>query len=476
MRKSMRYTATTIMVFAMLLTSNLVQASQLPDFVSLAKEAGSAVVNISTEKNVQPAAQNREMFRNVPPGFEQFFEQFERFHNGREGAQPRTQRSLGSGFIISADGYIVTNNHVVSGADKVFVNLKGTDKKEDSISAEIIGTDEETDLALLKVAQAKDLPYLSFGDSEKLEVGEWVLAIGNPFGLGHTVTAGIISAKGRNIQSGPFDNFLQTDASINPGNSGGPLINQKGEVIGINTAIIASGQGIGFAIPSSMAERIVNQLKSDKKVSRGWLGVSIQDLDSNTAKALGIKDSKGALVGSVMAGQPADQAGVKPGDIIIKVNNNEVVDTASLLRHIAAIQPGSKAEITVLRAGKIQTLTVTLSERGSKQASAENSKPAAVLGLSVRSLTDEEARSAEVEPGSGLLVVEVEPGKASAEAGLQKNDILLTANLQPLKKIDDFAKIVKEQGKERGAIMVQVKRRGATFFRTIVLEADPAKK
>ena len=479
MRTSMRHMFVVFAVSLALLVTQSAFASQVPDFVALAKDAGAAVVNISTEKNVTPAAQQggSERFRNVPPGFEQFFEQFERFNNSQENKQPRTQKSLGSGFIISADGYIVTNNHVVSGADKVFVNLKGTDKKEDSLSAEIIGTDEETDLALLKVNSPKPLPFLPFGDSDKLEVGEWVLAIGNPFGLGHTVTAGIVSAKGRNIQAGPFDNFLQTDASINPGNSGGPLINQKGEVIGINTAIVASGQGIGFAIPSSMADRIVSQLKSDKKVTRGWLGVSIQDVDTNTAKALGMKEAKGALVGSVMPGQPAELAGVRAGDVIVAVNGKEVTDTASLLRHIAAIKPGSKVEVGLVRSGKEQTVTVTLSERNTKQASVEtNKKPAALLGLSVRALTADEARALEVEAGTGILVVDVEAGKISAEAGLQKNDVILAANLQPVKSVEDFAKIVREQGKERGAVMLQIKRRGATFFRTIPLEAEAAPK
>ena len=306
---------------AVMLVMSLVFTAQaapvVPNFVPLVQSAGKAVVNISTEKKVmQRGGMPSEMFRGLPPEFERFFEQFE----GGRNAQPRTQRSLGTGFleffgipqgydegpqfreqraggsgvIISADGYVVTNNHVVAGADTVLVNLQGSTGKDHSLKAQVIGTDEETDIALLKVKADTPLPFLNFGDSDKMEVGEWVLAIGNPFGLGHTVTAGILSAKGRNIQSGPFDNFLQTDASINPGNSGGPLINMEGKVIGINTAIIASGQGIGFAIPSSMAERIVNQLKQDKKVSRGWIGVTIQDVDENTAKALGLPKAPGA--------------------------------------------------------------------------------------------------------------------------------------------------------------------------------------
>ena len=255
-----------VLALGLCLTS---MAAQLPDFVPLVKTATKAVVNISTEKKVTSRGMPgfpSDMFRNLPPGFERFFEPFD----GR-GAQPRMQRALGTGFIISSDGYIVTNNHVVEGADVVRVSFQGSDKEE-ALRARVIGTDPDTDLALLKVDAKLILPYLEFGDSDKAEVGEWLLAIGNPFGLGHTVTQGILSAKGRDIQSGPYDNFLQTDASINPGNSGGPLINLEGKVIGINTAIIASGQGIGFAIPSNMAKRIVEQLKSDKRVSRGWLG------------------------------------------------------------------------------------------------------------------------------------------------------------------------------------------------------------
>ena len=240
---------------AVMLVMSLVFSAQaapvVPDFVPLVQSAGKAVVNISTEKKVmQRGGMPSEMFRGLPP---------EQFEGSGRNAKPRTQRSLGTGFLISSDGYIVTNNHVVAGADTVLVNLQGSTGKEHSLKAQVIGTDEETDIALLKVKADAPLPFLNFGNSDKMEVGEWVLAIGNPFGLGHTVTAGILSAKGRNIQSGPFDNFLQTDASINPGNSGGPLINMEGKVIGINTAIIASGQGIGFAIPSSMAERIVRQ-------------------------------------------------------------------------------------------------------------------------------------------------------------------------------------------------------------------------
>lgn len=444
-----------------------VAVPSVPNFVPLVQATGKAVVNISTEKKVNRSrgGMPSELFRGLPPEFERFFEQFE----GRS-ARPRLQRSLGTGFLISADGYIVTNNHVVTGADTIKINLQGNNGKEESLNAQIIGTDEETDLALLKVNSNVPLTYLSFGDSDKMEVGEWVLAIGNPFGLGHTVTAGILSAKGRNIQSGPFDNFLQTDASINPGNSGGPLINMEGKVIGINTAIIASGQGIGFAIPSSMAERIVEQLKSNKKVTRGWIGVTIQDVDANTAKALGLPQPEGALIGSVMPGEPAEKGGMKDGDVVLEVNGKKVEDSSSLLRAIATEAPGSKVHLVVWRDNAKKELTISLGERNAQkmsgEGSGEKSAPGA-LGLSVRPLTAEESRMADLKRGVGLLVVGVEPGKAASEAEIREGDILLSANLKPLRSAEELAKIVREDAQKRGAVMLQVQRRGQTFFRTL---------
>ena len=441
---------------AVMLVMSLVFSAQaapvVPDFVPLVQSAGKAVVNISTEKKVmQRGGMPSEMFRGLPPEFERFFEQFE--GNSRN-AKPRTQRSLGTGFLISSDGYIVTNNHVVAGADTVLVNLQGSTGKEHSLKAQVIGTDEETDIALLKVKADAPLPFLNFGNSDKMEVGEWVLAIGNPFGLGHTVTAGILSAKGRNIQSGPFDNFLQTDASINPGNSGGPLINMEGKVIGINTAIIASGQGIGFAIPSSMAERIVNQLKQDKKVSRGWIGVTIQDVDENTAKG-----------------------GMKDGDVVLEVNGQKIDDSSALLRAIATEAPGSKVNMVVWRDGERKNITVQLGERNLKASSGKSGsaveQDAPSIGLSVRPLTKEEARTANVKPGTGLLIVGVEPGKLAAEAELREGDIILSANLKPIKSVEEFSKIIREDAKKRGVVMLQLQRQGQTFFRSLALSDTP---
>ena len=457
--------AITIMAFAAAAQA----APMLPNFVPLVQSAGKAVVNISTEKKIrQQRTLPFEMFRGLPPGYEDFFNQFD-----RGGARERIQRSLGTGFIISPDGYIVTNNHVVAGADTVMVNLQGTSGKDQSLKATIVGTDKETDLALLKVKVDHPLPYLSFGNSDKLEVGEWVLAIGNPFGLGHTVTAGILSAKGRNIQSGPFDNYLQTDASINPGNSGGPLINMDGQVIGINTAIIASGQGIGFAIPSDMANMIVNQLKENKKVSRGWIGVTIQDVDENMAKALGLPERGGALIGSVLPDEPADKAGMKDGDIILEVNGKPIEDANALLRIIAMQAPGSRVKVVVWRDNAKKQLTVQLGERNVDKkeesgAQAEKDTPS-TLGIAVRALTAEESRMADLKRGTGLLVVGVDPGKAAAEADIREGDIILTANLKPVNSTDALARIIRDEAKKRGAVTLQIQRQGQKFFRAISL-------
>ena len=451
------------------------QAAAQPDFIELAKKSGPAVVNIGTEKNTK--ASPEEGFgafqRNLPPGFEKFFEQFERFNSPK---RPQKQRSLGSGFIISADGYIVTNYHVVADADVIRVNLEGATGQAESIPAKLVGSDEETDLALLKVDVKKPLPFLRFGDSDKAQVGEWLLAIGNPFGLDHTVTAGILSAKGRNIRSGPFDNFLQTDASINPGNSGGPLLNMNGEVIGINTAIIASGQGIGFAIPSNMAAQVTAQIKDGKKVQRGWIGVTIQDVDENAAKALGLKKPHGALIGNVMPGEPADKAGVKAGDVITAVNGKDVDDSAALLRAIAAQKPGATAALTVWRNGSVKELKVVLGERSAEQLSAQRGGPvkpgkqeeAATLGVSVRAVTADEARALKLDKAEGLIITKVDPGKPAAEADLREGDVIIAANLTPVRDVPTLAKIVKDAS-SRGAIMLQINRRGETFFRPVAL-------
>ncbi|MDD4952707.1 MAG: DegQ family serine endoprotease [Desulfovibrionaceae bacterium] len=446
--------------------------AQLPDFTDLAERAGKAVVNISTVKTV---SQKNFRFFNKPDQehpFEEFFDQFEKFF-GPHNMPPRKQNSLGSGFVISRDGYIVTNNHVIQDADKVTIKLQNNGHE---FEAKVVGRDKETDLALLKIEAGKDLPVLEFGDSDKARVGEWVVAIGNPFGLGHTVTSGIISAKGRVIGAGPFDNFLQTDASINPGNSGGPLIDMNGRVIGINTAIVPGGEGIGFAIPSSMASKIIDQLKAGKKVQRGWLGVTIQNVDENAAKALGLKEPAGALVTSVIKNDPADKAGIKTSDVIIEVDGEPVADTGALLRSIAGMLPGHKTELTIWRDNKKIKLDVTLQERGDKAVAAADKAPeseesADEIGLSLRPVTkDAEARALGLDKPRGLVVTGVKPDSVAGQEGVRPGDVILEVNQRPVAGVDQFRKIVDSDGKAKGAVMLLIKRQGRNIFITLPLE------
>ena len=451
----------------LLFSASIVQAAVPVDFTGLVKMAGPAVVNINTEKLVQS--------RRLPLPFQEFFRGMPGFNddmlNQFNQPQQRRQRSLGSGFLISADGYIVTNHHVVEGADSIKVSFDGADGKEVSYKADLVGSDQITDLAVLKI-DAKNLPHLKFGDSEAMQVGEWVVAIGNPFGLDHTVTAGILSAKGRSIRSNPFDSFLQTDASINPGNSGGPLLNLKGEVIGINAAIIANGQGIGFAIPSNMAKEVIETLRTDRKVSRGWIGVSIQSLDEKGAKALGLPDAKGALVGDVVAGNPADKGGMKAGDVILSINNDTVSDSSDLSRKVAGIKPGEKATFTVWRNGSKKDLSITIAERGREAAQAADEPQAKtpvaeMLGMSVRPVAQEDINRLRMQRPQGLLVINVENGKSADDAKIRVGDVIFAANGEAVNTVAELTKILEDQGKSRGAIMLHMARQGSKFFRTV---------
>ena len=458
-------------VAGMVFLATSATAADLPNFVPLVKKAGPAVVNISTEREV--ASPVMDMFD--IPGMERFFEQFGVPFGRMQPSKPAPKRkssSLGTGFIISADGYIVTNSHVVEGADKVTVNFDG--KKDSALTARIVGTDSETDLALLKVETDKALPVLKFGNSDAAEVGEWVVAIGNPFGLSSTVTAGILSAKGRDLHAGPFDSFLQTDASINPGNSGGPLLNMNGEVIGINTAIRANAQGIGFAIPSNLAEQIINELRESKNVSRGWLGVTVQNVDDAMARALGLKNAKGALIGSVMPDEPAAKAGMKAGDVVIAVNGKPVADASDLTRSVAQLKPNSTPELTIVRDGEEMKLKVKLGERASRVNSQSGGQSDSDgLGVAIKPLTPEDARALRIKGDvKGLIIVDVKDGSPAAEAGLRSGDVILSANLKPVTSPGQLGDIVSSEGKKRGAVMLQVNRRGDTFFITV----DLAKK
>jgi serine protease Do len=408
-------------------------------FSRLAETAGPAVVNIRTVKTIKGGGRVFRHFRGPFDKDDPFHDFFDKFFDEQH---PRDfkQRSLGSGFIIDEEGYIVTNNHVIENADKIEVILK--DEKE--FDAEIVGRDANTDLALIKIKSRRDFPVLKFGNSSALKIGQWVVAIGNPFGLGHTVTAGIVSAKGRVIGSGPYDDFIQTDASINPGNSGGPLLNLNGEVVGINTAIIAGGQGIGFAIPVNMAKDVINQLKNSGEVTRGWLGVAIQDLSQDVAEYYGIKEKKGVLVTEVFPGDPADTAGVKPRDIIVAVNGKKVDSSRDLTRTIAGIGVGEVVKIQVLRNGKTKTFKATIAKREETKVYARKNHEQRQdkLGVEVADLSPDLARRYNIKAGEGVVVIGVADGSKAEEAGLRVGDLIKEINHQPIRSADDLNKTI----------------------------------
>ena len=425
------------------------------NFSELAKDARFGVVNIRTVKTVKGGGRVFRHFFGNPFGGKEPFHNFGPFSNER--TPDFKQRSLGSGFIIDREGYIVTNNHVIEGADEIKVRL-ANDKEFD---AKIIGRDPNTDLALIKIKGASDLAPLKLGDSDNLPVGSWVVAIGSPFGLEQTVTAGIVSAKGRVIGNGPYDDFIQTDASINPGNSGGPLLNMKGEVVGINTAIVARGQGIGFAIPVSMAQGIIDQLKAHGSVTRGWLGVGIQDLTPELVEYYGLKDKKGVLVAQVFEGDPADKAGIRVNDIIVEIDGKPVNSSRELTATIAAIPVGKKAPITILRDGKEKTVNVKIAKRDDSELMAKREPQSnGELGLRIAEITPEMAkRFGHSETEKGLLVVGVEPGSKAAEAGVRQGDLVKEVNRKPITSVPELRSEVEKDDK----VQLLVKRPNAGF-------------
>ncbi|MCX7981904.1 MAG: DegQ family serine endoprotease [Syntrophales bacterium] len=429
-------------------------------FADLTEKVKPAVVNISTTRTVRSGGVFSP-FGDSP--LERFFgdEFFERFF----GDIPRRefkQQSLGSGFIISADGYIFTNNHVVEKADKIIVKL--SDGRQ--FDAKVIGKDAKTDIALIKI-KAERLPVAEIGDSDKVRVGDWVIAIGNPFGLEHTVTAGIVSAKGRVIGAGPYDNFIQTDASINPGNSGGPLFSLEGKVIGINTAIVAQAQGIGFAIPINMAKAILPDLKAKGKVTRAWMGISVQDVTEDMAKVLKLKSREGAIITETFKDDPADRAGLKPGDVITEINGKKIKDSHELLLTIASLPVGEKITVKVVRDGKEMTFYVTVTERKEEKEIALSREGAKdKFGLVVQNITPEVARQLGLKKRQGVIVVAVEEGSPADEAGIQPQDIILQVNRVPVNSVADY---MREMGKKsvKEGIALLIKRGNATFFITL---------
>jgi len=425
------------------------------NFSELAKDAQPGVVNIRTVKTVKGGGRVFRHFFGNPFEHKNPFDNFGPFSD--EQAPDFKQRSLGSGFIIDRKGYIVTNNHVIDGADEIKVRLAN----EKEFDAKIIGRDPNTDLALIKIKDASDLAPLKLGDSDKLTVGSWVVAIGSPFGLEQTVTAGIVSAKGRVIGNGPYDDFIQTDASINPGNSGGPLLNMNGEVVGINTAIVAQGQGIGFAIPINLAQGIFAQLKEHGSVTRGWLGVGIQDLTPELAEYYGLKQKEGVLVAQVFEGDPADKAGIKAKDVIIEVDGKPVNSSRELTATIASIPVGKKTTVTLLRDGKEKTVNVEIAKRDdSGQLAQRKSEDSERLGIRIAEATPETAkRFGHSETEKGVLVVGVEPGSKADEAGVRQGDLVKEVNRKPVTTVSELrAEVEKDDN-----VQLLVKRPNAGF-------------
>jgi serine protease Do len=463
-----------LLAVALLWGQSLFAQASLPDFTDLVEEASPAVVNISTRQKMperavagQPGLPDLE---GLPPMFREFFERSIPQMPRNPGGRQREAQSLGSGFIISPDGYIMTNNHVVADADEIIVRL--SDRSE--LEAKLIGADPRSDVALLKV-EGKGLPVVRLGKADDLKVGEWVLAIGSPFGFDHSVTAGIVSAKGRNLPSDSYVPFIQTDVAINPGNSGGPLFNLKGEVVGINSQIFTrSGgfMGLSFAIPMEVAMQVADQLKADGKVTRGWLGVVIQEVNKDLAESFGLEKPAGALVAQVLEDGPADKGGLQVGDVILSLNGRPIIMSADLPHLVGGLKPGEKADLDIVRDGSRKKLSVTigtLPEEGQELASAGSAQGGERsnnrLGVTVVELTAEQKKGLDLK--GGVVVREVLNGPA-AMIGLRPGDVITHLNNQAIDSTSTFAKVAQELPKNR-SVSMRVLRQGRASFITFKL-------
>jgi serine protease Do len=431
-------------------------------FADLAQKLGPTVVNIKVTKVEKVGLSQDFPFPQGPYGdfFKRFFREMPRH------PEAFRMQGAGSGVIISKDGYILTNNHVVEAAKEVTVTL--ADQQE--YKARIVGRDSRTDLAVLKIDAKEPLTAATMGDSDQLRVGDWVLAIGNPFGLSNTVTSGIVSAKGRIIGAGPYDDFIQTDAPINPGNSGGPLYNMKGEVVGINTAILSDGQGIGFAIPANEIKPLVPQLISKGGVTRGYLGVSIQPITPELAKAMNLETNKGALVADVVPGSPADKAGIHQGDVIVAFNDNAVAEPRELSSMVAKTPVGQEVNVTILREGARKQLAVKVEKLGSGEAMAEGSgQPSqGKWGLGLQDLKPGVSGQSTSKADRGVLVASVQPGSPADLAGIHQGDIILGINRQPVNSVKE-AKEAISKTKEKDSLLLLVNRGEGTFFAALTM-------
>jgi len=456
-------------------TPAMVMAKAAPQsFADLVEKLSPAVVNVYTKENI-PVGGSRGS-RGLPPEVEEFFKRFgprgqTPEKDGDEKPRTRQRSSLGSGFIISADGIIVTNNHVIDKADEVSVKLSdGTE-----LDAEIVGRDKQIDIAVLRVKSKKPLPFVKFGNDEEARVGDWVMAIGNPYGLGGSVTAGIISARNRDINSGPYDDYIQTDASINRGNSGGPMFNMDGEVIGINTVIISpsgGNVGIGFAVPTSLAQPIVKQIIEFGQAKRGWLGVRIQAVTEEIAESLGLDEKTGALVSSVSPDSPAEEGKIQSGDIILTFDGKKVKEMRELPRIVADTPIGKRVKVVVWRKGNKKTLRVKiaeleqevdLSEEMPKDEDPETEEELKkILGMSLENLTDKTRKSLKLNDDfNGVLVSSVERYSAAAEKGLRRGDVIVEVTQEPVTTVDEaIERIESLQAKGRKSVLLKIYRRG----------------
>ena len=434
---------------------------QAPDWVKIGRELKPAVVNVSA-KRAETATPEMQGPSGEETPFDRYFKDF-------FGSRPRRHaRSMGSGFVINQNGYIVTNNHVVEGATQITVKL--SDGRE--LPAKIVGRDSKSDIALLKV-EASGLSVIPLGDSSASQVGEPVMAIGNPFGLEQTVTTGIVSATGRAIGAGPYDDFIQTDASINPGNSGGPLINARGQAIGINTAIFSQSGGsvgIGFAIPMTLAKSVVTQLADSGQVTRGWLGVGIQPVTADLAKSFGRAETTGVLVASVSEGSPAERAGLKSGDIITEYDGRKVERSSDLPRAVAGTPVGREVRLSVVRDGMPITLTAKIAALDAKESGqadgGEKAKPA--LGLAVQPLTPALAQQLGVSAKQGLVVQNVQEGSPAAEAGFERGDVIVEVDKKPIKSVAELRESVDKRAKGK-PMLFRIQRQDASLFLTVTV-------
>ena len=485
MMKPKKFVSAMPLVFLAILGLNVPQPAQgqtqkkpsgfaaLPDFVQLAEKLAPVVVNVSTTQAVKrPQSAPQQPFGRQQPGPDPFggedpFSEFwRRFFGdqfgvpGGPGAAPR--RGLGSGFIIDAKGLILTNNHVVEDAEKITVKL--SDDRE--FSAKVVGRDPKTDIAVIQITDGKgSFPVAPLGDSSNLKVGEWVVAMGSPFGLDNTLTAGVVSAKDRQIGAGNYDSFIQTDASINPGNSGGPLVNLRGEVVGINTAIFSrsgGNLGIGFAIPIDLAKEILPQLIKTGKVTRGWLGVSIQRVTPELAESLGLEKSRGALVASVSDGSPAAQAGIKAGDVIVEYNGKPIEDSGQLPIIVARTEVGQSVQATVIRDKKRIPVTIKVGELKEEEVVA-SAPQTGKLGLMVQNVTPEVAESLGLNRTGGVVITSVQPQSAAAEAGLRRGDVVLEVNRKTIANTSEFQTTV-DQLKPGENVLFLISRGGNNLF------------